>query len=185
MKRSDQPHHGVHRVLDDDDGDAVGRERRRIAEHLLDLLRCRGRRASRRAAAAGAGRRARVQAPAGAAACSSSPPPPASASSDRPTRIDRLAARAHAPRASSRVAHEGADHDVVEHGHARERSHDLEGAADAEPADAIGRQADDERPVDSSLAAVGAQEAVQQIEQRGLAGAVRPDDADDLAGARR
>ena len=78
-------------------------------------------------------------------------------------------------------AGERADDDVLGDGQIRERLELLEGARDAEAADAIGPQAGDVAAVEEDAACVERLEAGDQIEQRGLAGAVRPDDADDLA----
>src|SRR5262245_1138003 len=74
-----------------------------------------------------------------------------------------------------------ARHDVVEHGHALEQRHVLEGARDAElrylrrlEPRAVGAG-----EADVSLG--GLVEAADHVEQRGLAGAVGPDDGEDLA----
>src|SRR2546422_5483915 len=82
-----------------------------------------------------------------------------------------------------RLVREGADHDVVEHGELREGANDLEGAADTAATDCARAQTVDRSPAVADLARVGQQEAVQHVEERGLAGAVRSDHADDLAGA--
>ena len=62
----------------------------------------------------------------------------------------------------------------------------LEGAADAEVGDAVARHARAaSAPANAMLAAVALVEARQAVEQRGLAGAVRTDQADDLPVRRR
>ena len=75
----------------------------------------------------------------------------------------------------------GADDHVLQHGHAREGAHDLKGAADAEPADRMRLQADQVRSRKADAAGIGAEKSVDDVEQRRLAGAVRPDDAVDRA----
>ena len=57
----------------------------------------------------------------------------------------------------------------------------MEGAGDTEAADAIGPQAGDVAAVQEDATGVGRLEAGDQIEQRRFAGAVRTNDADDLA----
>ena len=64
--------------------------------------------------------------------------------------------------------------------HARERAHDLEGSADARFAQLMRLAGEHVAALEQDFAAIGPQEAIQQIEQRGLAGAVRADDAEDL-----
>ena len=58
----------------------------------------------------------------------------------------------------------------------REHALDLQRAFDAEAADLVRRAAGDIVAVEEHAAAVGRQQARDQIEERGLAGAVRPDD---------
>jgi hypothetical protein len=74
-------------------------------------------------------------------------------------------------------ADEGADHDVLQHGHARERAHHLPGPPDAARADRVRLEPADRAAGETHRALVGGEEAVDDVEQRGLAGAVRPDDA--------
>ena len=75
----------------------------------------------------------------------------------------------------------GADQHVLQHGHALKGAHHLEGAADAEAADAVGLEAPEIAAGEGDGAAIRPQEAVQQVEQRRLAGAVGSDDAEDGA----
>ena len=62
-------------------------------------------------------------------------------------------------------ADERADHDVLEHGHARKRAHDLEGAADAACANLVRLQTADLCAGETHAAFVGREEAVDDIEQ--------------------
>ena len=71
----------------------------------------------------------------------------------------------------------GADEHVLEHAHVRERLGDLEGTADPRAAAVLPREAGDVLVVERDPTRVGPIHAGDQIEQRGLAGAVRPDDA--------
>ena len=77
---------------------------------------------------------------------------------------------------------ERADHHVLGDGHALEGAQLLEGARDAAPAHVVGREPGEPRPVELHLALVGRVEAADAVEERRLAGAVRPDDADELTG---
>jgi hypothetical protein len=81
-----------------------------------------------------------------------------------------------------RMAQERADHDVLEHRHVLEGRRHLEGAADAEPGVLLGRRA---RDVDAVEAATRARRSAaiagEAVEEGRLAGAVRADQADDLA----
>ena len=63
----------------------------------------------------------------------------------------------------------------------RKRPHDLEGAADAAPADLIGRKTIDAFAGESDGAAVGREHTGDHVEKRRLAGAVRPDHRKNLA----
>src|SRR6185436_14797883 len=78
----------------------------------------------------------------------------------------------------SRVA---ADHDVFERGKVHEQADVLERAADAGGRDLVRLQAGETALVELEVAAVGRVDAGENIEQRGLAGAVRADQAVDLA----
>ncbi len=97
-----------------------------------------------------------------------------------PHLVDQLArpvARVpHVPRAG-----QGTDHDVVEDAEPLKRSQLLEGAGHSAPAHDVGRQAGESGPVQPHLALVRMVEARDDLEQGRLAGAVRPDDAHQLA----
>ncbi len=68
------------------------------------------------------------------------------------------------------------------HRHGAEQAEILEGAADAERGDAVARRLEQRAPLEADRAAVEAIEPGQAVEQRRLAGAVGPDQAEDLAG---
>src|SRR5204862_301469 len=70
-------------------------------------------------------------------------------------------------------ADEGADDDIFQNAHARERAHHLKGAADAAPADLAWPEAGDYRAGEACRAAGGGEKAVDHVEQCRLAGAVR------------
>ena len=90
-----------------------------------------------------------------------------------------LGARAREPGVTG--AQEAADHRVLDHRHVGERPHDLEGAADARRADLVRTQARDVPAREADRSAVRHHRAGDEVEQRGLAGAVGPDQRDDLA----
>src|SRR5262245_52320522 len=69
-----------------------------------------------------------------------------------------------------------ADHDVLEHGHLREEPDVLEGAADAEPHSFVGFQVLERLVLELDRALIMGVEPRHTVEQRGLAGAVGPDD---------
>ena len=75
-----------------------------------------------------------------------------------------------------------ADRDVLQHAQALERLHELEGAADAGVAGAIGPQAGDHLAVQADGAGVGREDAGDHVEDRGLARAVGADQRMDRAG---
>src|SRR5919204_2769701 len=79
------------------------------------------------------------------------------------------------------TAKQRAGGDVLHHRHPRERLHDLEGSGEAEPRDPVGPLARDVMAVEMHMARRGRMHAGDQVDQRGLAGAVRPNEADDLA----
>ena len=95
---------------------------------------------------------------------------------------------ARASRGLSGVAHprcEAGDLHVLQHGHAHERARELEGARQAavdDPVGAAGRASD--WPSRSHAAGIRRNEPGEQVEQRGLAGAVRAEHAGDRAAAR-
>jgi hypothetical protein len=74
-----------------------------------------------------------------------------------------------------------ADEQVLEHGEILERLRNLVGAADAGPAAPLRRLLQEVSAVETNAAGRRRQAAGDQVEQRGLARAVRPDDADRLA----
>ena len=74
---------------------------------------------------------------------------------------------------------------VLEHGHRAEGLGDLEGAADAQAPDPARRQPDQLAPRQADAAGIGPDLAVQAVEAGGLAGAVRPDQRQKLAGLER
>ena len=73
------------------------------------------------------------------------------------------------------------EHHVLPHGHRAKQRQVLEGAADAQRGDAVRRGRGERRAVEVDLAFAAAVEPREAVEQRGLAGAVGPDQADDLA----
>src|SRR5262249_39473178 len=75
--------------------------------------------------------------------------------------------------------------EVLEHRHATERLRDLERARDPHGAAAHRRERGDIAAFVHDAAGVGRDRAGHDAEQRGLAGAVRPDDAERLALAER
>ena len=70
---------------------------------------------------------------------------------------------------------------VVERGEIGKQRGDLERAGEPEPAAAIGRQRGDVAAAEANAAGVGRELADELADQRGLAGAVRPDDGVQLA----
>ena len=85
-----------------------------------------------------------------------------------------------APRAAAAV--DRADQQVLEHGEVLERLRDLVRAADAGAAARVRRQPRDVAAVEPDRRRRPARAAGDQVEQRRFAGAVRPDDAERLAG---
>src|SRR5215831_2089834 len=75
----------------------------------------------------------------------------------------------------------GADGDVLVHGEASERLHDLEGAYDPSPRHEMGRHAGYVGAAVKDAAFARRQEPADDGEQRGLAGAVGPDQRGDPA----
>ena len=80
-------------------------------------------------------------------------------------------------------AHVPAEHEVVEHAHALEERDVLEGARNPALGNAARRQVGDVLALERDAPAVGPVEAADHVEQRRLAGAVGPDDREDLAPA--
>jgi hypothetical protein len=79
------------------------------------------------------------------------------------------------------VAEDGAGHDVLLGIETGQHAHQLEGARDAAPRDPVGGLAGDARPVEQDLAAAGGERAGDEVEHGGLAGAIRPDQAEEFA----
>src|SRR5213593_1920554 len=78
------------------------------------------------------------------------------------------------------VAGEGAHHHVLAHRHAAERLDELEGAAEAEMAAALGREVGHRPVLEADLASIGPEETAHEREERGLPGAVGADHPHDL-----
>ena len=74
-----------------------------------------------------------------------------------------------------------ADRDVLAHGKTGEGLHDLEGSHEAECGDALRRHAGDVASLEEDAASIGHEEAGDEIEEGGLAGAVRADKGGDAA----
>src|SRR5262245_20231510 len=74
-----------------------------------------------------------------------------------------------------------ADDAVCLDGEGRERPHQLEGAADAATADLVGRKSVNAVTGKGDRTAVGREYSGNDVEQRGLARAVRADDGEDRA----
>src|SRR5207249_373873 len=79
------------------------------------------------------------------------------------------------------LAREGADHHVLEHGQVWEGADDLERSPDTAPAERARKQACHRLTAEAHLSVIGNEEAVEHVEERRLACAVRPDDAEDFA----
>ena len=90
----------------------------------------------------------------------------------------RLEHRAQDPALQPRVH---ADEHVLERGHALEEADVLERAPDAALGDRVRRLAGDVVAVEDDLARGRLVDAGEHVEERRLAGAVRPDQADDRA----
>ena len=75
----------------------------------------------------------------------------------------------------------GADPDIVEHREIGKQRDVLEGAADADFGDLVRRAGQDALALEQDIALAGLIEPGEAIEERGLAGAVRSDQAEDLA----
>ena len=87
-----------------------------------------------------------------------------------------------APRRSSSSAHADRGEHVLENGELAERTNDLKGASDAEPRDPVGLQLLDRLALEDDLARGARDRTAEQVEECRLAGAVRADHAEDLAG---
>ena len=73
------------------------------------------------------------------------------------------------------------DHQILEHRHAAERLRNLKRAGDAQPAALGRRQPRDVAALEQDASGIRRHRAGDDAEQRGLAGAVRPDDAERFA----
>src|ERR1700733_3857609 len=73
-----------------------------------------------------------------------------------------------------------ADYHIVGYRHPPERTHDLEGSADTRFAEFVRLAVRHVAAVNENFAPIRPQEAVEQIEHRGLAGAVGADNSEDL-----
>src|SRR6266404_4890325 len=81
------------------------------------------------------------------------------------------------------VDHIGGGHEqVLQHRHAVKRPRHLEAAGDAQPCPLVRRQAGDLSSIKNNLTSLVAQESRDAVDQRGLARAVGPDQAEALAG---
>ena len=105
-----------------------------------------------------------------------------------PGAVRHLLALRHAPiddrrQHSGAHPHVAAEHDVVEHGHAAEQSDVLKGAGDAERGDARGPDPGHVPALEPDRAGIRPVEAADDVEHRGLAGAVRADDRGQPAAA--
>ena len=81
--------------------------------------------------------------------------------------------------------HMPAEHDVVEHRHAGEEGDVLKRARDPERGDLRWTGTGDVLGRKDDRTGIGPVKAADHVEKRRLAGAVRPDDRDELAGADR
>src|SRR6516165_785970 len=70
---------------------------------------------------------------------------------------------------------------VLHDGELAKRPHDLKRAPNPEPGDPIGRKVVNVLLLEPDLSAAASHRAAEQIEERRLAGAVRPDHAEDFA----
>src|SRR5262249_57827705 len=71
--------------------------------------------------------------------------------------------------------------DILEHAHAREDAGDLEAAGEAAPIDLTRAEIVDREAIEEDAAARGREPAADQVEERGLAGAIGADDGVALA----
>src|SRR5262249_49355900 len=105
-----------------------------------------------------------------------------------PRDVGELALLASGPGQTQRIAEEiartegmAADPHVVEHRHGAEEREVLERAADSDRRHAVRRQAEDAPALEQNVALARRIEAAEAVEERGLAGAVRADQAEELA----
>src|SRR6516162_7787897 len=171
----DQLVHRLHRVLDDQDGDALRANLADGAEDAVEIVVAEPGeglveqdQSRLRRQCAGELHQPQLAAgqPAGERICAGAEPDPVEGCG-RDTPCSGIVGSTD----------KGADRDIFENGHPRERAHDLKGAADALPADLIRPQPDEAFAGKADIATLGRQKAVDGIEECGLAGAVRADDA--------
>ena len=93
-----------------------------------------------------------------------------------------LAAPDHAVEPALRHAHMPPGEQVVNHGHLREKLDVLEGSSDAHRGDIVGPGAHDRRALPADVTLLRAIHLADGVEDRGLAGPVRTDDREQLAG---
>jgi hypothetical protein len=77
------------------------------------------------------------------------------------------------------------DQQILHHAHRGEQQHVLPGAGDATTRPPVQSQAVDRRALQLDASRVRPHHAGDQVEQRGLAGAVRADQSEDFAGVNR
>jgi hypothetical protein len=171
----DQLYHGMHRVLDDQDGNTFGAQLPDDAENPAEIVvaeagECLVEQHQARMRHERARQFHQAQFP------RRQPPGDLFRLVDEPDPVERR--QRHLTGDSiGRSADKSADDDVFEDAHARERAHNLKGAPDAAPAYLVRAQPSDRLAGEGDCAAIGGEKPVDHIEQRRLAGAVRADDA--------
>ncbi len=93
--------------------------------------------------------------------------------------VERARGDEVAPEPAALVAHAVAEHDVLAHGEAHEQLELLERAGETEARPLRRRRAGDLLAAEEDVALLRAQQPGEHVEQRGLAGAVGADEADD------
>ena len=99
--------------------------------------------------------------------------------------VQRAGGEEVAPQPSSLVAHPVAQHDVLAYGETHEQLELLERAGEPESGPLRGRLPRDLLATEEHVSVVRVEQSGQHTEQRGLAGPVRPDEADDRARGHR
>src|SRR3954469_19604361 len=92
----------------------------------------------------------------------------------------RRARLAHGADDAGAGAHVAADHNVLQRRQVREQANVLEGSRDASGGDAVGREAGDVACAEREAAVVGGVHPSGEVEQGGLAGTVRANQAEDF-----
>ncbi len=95
--------------------------------------------------------------------------------------IDRGAPREHDVERTPPPVRVRAEHDIVEGGERGEQRGDLEGTGQSEPDDGVGGATGDRRTLEDDTATARCNDTGDEIEHGGLAGAVRADQAEQLA----